>query len=64
MTGAERESAVGGNRIYVREAAATLLKMAKTTSDPGLAARLIEAAVNLQEKAGELPVPPKTADVA
>ena len=37
------------NRFHARQAAAALLKMAKTTSDPKVAAGLIEAA------AGELP---------
>jgi hypothetical protein len=39
----------------VREAAAALLKMAKTTSDPSIAAGLVEAAADLKEQAGELP---------
>jgi hypothetical protein len=38
-------------RSHAREAAATLLKMAKTTSDPKVAARLIDAAASLQEEA-------------
>jgi hypothetical protein len=42
-------------RFHAREAAAALLKMAKTTSDPKVAAGLIDAAASLKEKAGELP---------
>jgi hypothetical protein len=45
------------NRYHTRQAAAALLKMAKTTSDPQLAARFIEAAADLREQAGELPPP-------
>jgi hypothetical protein len=41
-------------RFHAREAAATLLKMAKTTSDPKVAARLIDAAASLQEEVWEL----------
>ena len=37
--------------------AAALLKMAKTTSDPGLAAGLVQAAADLKDQAGELPPP-------
>ena len=33
-----------------------LLKMAKTTSDPKVAAALIEAAADLKDQAGELPL--------
>ncbi len=53
------------NRFHTREAAATLLKMARAASDPGVAARLIEAAADLQERAGELPPPtnPKAPDI-
>jgi hypothetical protein len=43
------------NRFHAREAAAALLKMAKTTSDPKIAARLVEAAAVLKDQAGELP---------
>jgi hypothetical protein len=32
-----------------------LLKMAKTTSDPRVAAGLVEAAADLKDQAGELP---------
>jgi hypothetical protein len=44
-------------RFHARQAAAALLKMAKTTSDPGIAARLVEAAAGLKDQAGELPPP-------
>ena len=45
------------SRFHTREAAVALLKMAKTVSDPQLAARLVEAAADLKEQAGELPKP-------
>jgi hypothetical protein len=45
------------NRFHTRQAAAALLKMAQATSDPSMAARLVEAAAALQEQAGELPPP-------
>lgn len=45
------------NSFHTRQAAAALLKLAKATSDPNIAARLVEAAANLQEQAGELPPP-------
>ena len=45
------------NRYHAREAAAALLKMARTTSDPAVAAGLIEAAAKLKDEAGELPPP-------
>ena len=48
---------VSKNRYHAREAAAALLKMAKTTSDPAVAAGLIEAAAKLKDEAGELPPP-------
>jgi hypothetical protein len=44
-------------RFHAREAAAALLKMAKTTSDPKVAAGLIDAAASLKEQAGDLPIP-------
>jgi hypothetical protein len=44
------------NHYHTRQAAAALLKMAMTTSDPNVAARLVEAAADLKEQAGELPV--------
>ena len=34
-----------------------LLKMAKTTSDPNIAAGLVEIAADLKDQAGELPPP-------
>jgi hypothetical protein len=43
------------NRFHARQAALVLLKMAKTTSDPKIAARLVEAAADLKDQAGELP---------
>ena len=51
------------NRYHTRQAAAALLKMAKTTSDPGVAARLVEAAADLKDQAGELPPPTKPPNV-
>jgi hypothetical protein len=44
-------------RFHARQAAAALLKMAKTTSDPKIAAGLVEAAADLKDQAGELPPP-------
>jgi hypothetical protein len=46
---------VSANRFHARQAAAALLKMAKTTSDPDLAANLVRVAADLKEQAGELP---------
>lgn len=43
--------------LHARRAAAALLKMAQATSDPALAARLIEAAADLKDQAGDLPQP-------
>lgn len=53
------------NRFHTRQAAAVLLKMAQATTDPNLAARLVEAAAELKEQAGELPLPtsPKAPDI-
>ena len=45
------------NRFHARQAAAALLRMAHTTRDPGIAARLVEAAADLKEQAGDLPPP-------
>ena len=42
--------AVSENRVHARLAAAALPKMAKATSDPKVAAGLIEAAANLKEQ--------------
>ena len=44
------------NRFHVRRAAAAMLRMAQSTSDPALAARLIDLAAHLKEQAGELPI--------
>jgi hypothetical protein len=44
---------VAYNRIHARQAALALLKMAKTTSDPKVAA--VEAEADLNDQAGELP---------
>jgi hypothetical protein len=48
---------VSENRFHARQAALALLKMAKTTSDPKVAAGLIEIAADLKDQAGELPPP-------
>jgi hypothetical protein len=48
---------VANNRFHARQAALALLKMAKTTSDPKIAAGLVEAAADLKEQAGELAPP-------
>ena len=48
---------VYNNRFHARQAALALLKMAKTTSDPQVAAGLVEAAADLKDQAGELPPP-------
>ena len=52
-----------GKSNSAREAAATLLKMAKATSNSRIAAGLVEAAADLKERAGELPPPLKAPDV-
>jgi hypothetical protein len=54
---------VSQNRFHTRQAAVALLKMAKATSDPGVAAKLVEAAADLKDQAGELPPPTKPPDV-
>ena len=46
---------VSENRFHARRAAAALLKMAKATSDPDVAAGLVRVAADLKEQAGELP---------
>lgn len=53
------------NRYHARQAAAALLKMAMTTSNAGIAARLVEAAADLKDQAGELPTAdsPRAPDV-
>ncbi|MDF0582414.1 hypothetical protein [Bradyrhizobium yuanmingense] len=40
---------------FAREAAATLLRMAKTTRDPQVASGLIQRAADLKDRTGELP---------
>jgi hypothetical protein len=42
---------------FAREAAATLLKLAKTTSDLNLALGFVERAADLKDLIGELPPP-------
>jgi hypothetical protein len=44
------------NRFHARLAAAALLKMAKTTADPELAAHFVRLAADLKDHTGELPV--------
>jgi hypothetical protein len=44
------------NRFHARLAAAALLKMAKATVDPELAAHFVRLAANLKDHTGELPV--------
>jgi len=53
------------NRFHARKAAVALLKMAKTTSDPAMAAGLVQVAADLKDQAGELPPPlsPQAPDV-
>jgi len=46
---------VSENRFHTRQAAAALLKMAQATTDPRVAAGLVEAAADLKDQAGELP---------
>ena len=45
------------SRFHARQAAAALLKMARSTSDPALAARLVETAADLKDRVGEFPPP-------
>ncbi|GGI30834.1 hypothetical protein GCM10010987_61410 [Bradyrhizobium guangdongense] len=40
---------------FAREAAATLLRMARTTKDPSVAAGLVQRAADLKDRTGELP---------
>jgi len=49
-----QETSLSRLNFHAREAAAALLKMAKVTSDPALAARLIERAADIKEQADEL----------
>ena len=51
--------AVSQNRFHTRQAAVALLKMARATTDPAVAAKLVEAAADLKDQAGELPAPAK-----
>jgi hypothetical protein len=48
---------VSRNRYHARQAAVALLHMAKSTSDPTVAAALVELAAQLKEQAGDLPPP-------
>lgn len=43
------------HNLFAREAAATLLRMAKTTKDPQVASGLIQRAADLKDRTGELP---------
>lgn len=43
------------NRYHAREAAAALLKMAQSSSDPAVIAGLVEIAADLKDQVGELP---------
>jgi len=42
---------------FAREATATLLRFSKSTSDPGLATRLVEKAADIQDRTEDLPPP-------
>ena len=48
---------VANDHIHAREAAAALLMMSKYTSDPAVAARLVEMAATIKDHVGELPLP-------
>ena len=48
---------------FAREAVATLLKLAKTASDPQTAAGFAERAADLKDLIGERPSPPLETDV-
>ena len=48
---------VSDKHFHTREAVVALLKMAKTTSNPELAAGLVQAAADLKDQVGELPPP-------
>jgi hypothetical protein len=56
---------VSQNHFHAREAATALLKMAKTTSDPDVAAGFVQVAADLKDQAGELPLPlsPQAPDI-
>jgi hypothetical protein len=45
------------DQSFARKATAALLKLAKTTSDPRLAAGLVERAADLKDRLDELPPP-------
>ncbi|HJY88765.1 MAG TPA: hypothetical protein VJ255_00730 [Candidatus Acidoferrum sp.] len=47
----------GPEPVSRSRAAAAMLRMAQSTSDPVLASKLIDLAAHLKEQAGELPVP-------
>ena len=62
MTGIEssprgkcRMRSVPRSSYFAREAAATLLRMAKTTKDPTVAAGLVQRAADLKDRTEELP---------
>ena len=48
-------STVSKNRFHARQAAVALLKMARTTTDPDLAANFVRVAADLKDHVGELP---------
>jgi hypothetical protein len=52
----KRENIVVGRNYFTRQAA-TLLKFAKSTSDPQLAAALVEKASSLKSQGDETPTP-------
>jgi hypothetical protein len=54
MRGSAGVRFVAQNSVYARQAAAILLKIAKQTSDPKMAASLVRVAADLKEQAGEL----------
>jgi len=56
---------VSQDHFHARQAAAALLKMAQSTTDPNLAAGLVDIAAALKDQAGELPPPisPKPPDI-
>ncbi len=45
------------DHIHAREAVAALLMMSKYTSDPAVAAKLVEMAATIKDHVGELPLP-------
>jgi hypothetical protein len=56
---------------FAREAAATLLRFSKSTSDPNLAAALVDKAADIKDRADDLSLPtididesPRAPDVA